>query len=71
MEQDSSSFPKSVVIKNIYVIGGNLVYTDKLLDNTIRMKDLGVAIPELAFERGNTQVGIHLKIERTRRLTVT
>jgi hypothetical protein len=26
------------------------------------MNDLGVAIPELAFEKGNTNAGIHLKV---------
>lgn len=59
---DSSAFPRSVLIRDIYVNGGKLAYTDLLINNTIRMNDLGVAIPELAFERGNTNAGIHLKI---------
>lgn len=62
VETETSSFPKSVLIKDIYIGGGLLTYTDLLLDNTIRMNDLGVAIPELAFERGNTNAGIHLKV---------
>lgn len=65
VEKKESSFPKSIVIKDIYVNGGKLVYTDLLLKNTIRMNDLGVAIPELAFEKGNTNAGIHLKIGDT------
>lgn len=60
--KETSSFPKSVVIRNILVKGGLLEYSDLLVNNTIRMKDLGVAIPELSFERGNTNAGIHLKI---------
>ena len=59
---DPSSFPKSVLIRDIYVNGGKLAYTDLQINNTILMNDLGVAIPELAFERGNTNAGIHLKI---------
>lgn len=61
-EKTPSSFPESVLVRNIYVDGGRLAYTDQQLNNTIRMNDLGVAIPELAFERGNTKAGIHLKI---------
>ena len=57
-----SSFPKSIILKNIYVRGGNLIYTDLQLKNTINMVDLGVAIPQLAFDQGNTDAGIHLKI---------
>ena len=57
-----SSFPKSIVIKNIYIRGGRLVYTDQQLHNTIKMNDLGVAIPELCLEQGNTNAGINLKI---------
>lgn len=62
VKKEPSSFPQSIVIKNIYIGEGKLVYTDLLLDNTIRMNDLGVAIPELAFEKGNTNAGIHLKV---------
>lgn len=62
VEADSTAFPQSVLIRNIYVNGGNLSYTDQILNHTIQMNDLGVAIPELAFERGNTNAGIHLKI---------
>ncbi|MDR3653062.1 MAG: DUF748 domain-containing protein [Paludibacter sp.] len=57
-----SSFPKSIVIRNIYFRGGTLVYTDQLLKNTIKMNDLGVSIPELSFGNGNTKGGVHLKI---------
>lgn len=60
--EEPSSFPKSVVIRNILVKGGLLEYSDLLVNNTIRMKDLGVAIPELSFEQGNTNAGIHLRI---------
>lgn len=60
--KDDHAFPKKISIDNILVYGGNLVYTDLLIDNTIRMKDLGVQIPHLAFERGNTLMGIQLKI---------
>ena len=58
----ASSFPKSIVIKNISISGGKFVYTDLELKNTIHLNDLGVDIPELAFEQGKTDAGIHLKI---------
>ena len=60
--EEPSSFPKSIIIHNIYVNKGKLVYTDMQLKNTIQMNDLGVAIPELSFDDGNTNAGIHLKI---------
>lgn len=59
---DINAFPKKISIDKILIYGGNLVYTDSLINNTIRMKDLGVQIPHLAFERGNTLMGIQLKI---------
>jgi hypothetical protein len=57
-----SSFPKSVVFKNIMISGGTLVYTDRQINNTLRMKELGVAVPELCLEQGNTKAGIRLKL---------
>jgi len=60
--KDNNSFPKKIVIDKILIYGGNLVYTDLLINNTIRMKDLGVQIPHLSFERGNTLMGVQLKI---------
>lgn len=57
-----SSFPKSIVLKNILIKGGELVYTDQQVQNTIRMNDLGVTIPELYLEGGNTKAGINLRI---------
>ena len=57
-----SSFSKSIVIQNIVMRGGRLIYTDQILKNTIRMKDLAVSIPEVRFEQGDTKAGIHLKI---------
>lgn len=59
---DKNAFPKKISIDKILIYGGNLVYTDSLINNTIRMKDLGVQIPHLSFERGNTLMGIQLKI---------
>ncbi len=66
---DPSSFPQSVRIRDIYVGGGRLTYSDLQLNNTIQMNDLGVAIPELAFERGNTNAGIQLKIGDSAKLS--
>lgn len=57
-----SEFPKSIIIKNIYMRGGRLIYTDQQLRNIIKMKDLGVAIPELRFGKGDTKGGVHLQI---------
>ncbi len=61
-DSTKSSFPKSIVLKNIFIKGGRIIYTDQQLHNTIKMNDLGVAIPELRFGQGNTNAGIHLKI---------
>lgn len=58
----SSSFPKLIVLKNIYIAQGKFVYTDQLLNHTMRFNELGVNIPELQFGSGNTNAGIHLKI---------
>lgn len=60
-----SEFPKSIVIKNIYMKGGKLIYTDEQLKNTIRMNDLAVAIPEIILGKGNTNGNLHLKIGDT------
>ncbi len=57
-----SDFPKSIILKNIYMRGGNLVYNDQVLKNIIELKEMGVSIPEVRFEQGNTNAGIHLKI---------
>ena len=57
-----SDFPRSIVLKNIYINGGKLVYTDKLLNNTLKFNDLGVSIPELQLGKGSTKAGIRLKI---------
>ena len=57
-----SEFPKSIVINNILMKGGRLIYTDQQLKNTIKMNDLGVAIPELRFGKGDTKGGVHLKL---------
>ena len=57
-----SSFPKSTTIRNILFRGGRLIYTDRLLKNTIDMNDLAVAIPVVSFGSGNTNGGFHLKI---------
>ncbi|MBB3186358.1 DUF748 domain-containing protein [Microbacter margulisiae] len=57
-----SSFPKAIILKNIFIKGGKIVYTDLQLHNTIKMNDLGVAIPEMRFGEGDTHAGIHLKI---------
>lgn len=62
VDKKESKFPKSILIQNIYIKGGELVYTDMLLKHTIKMNDLGVAIPELYFDHGNTNAGINLKI---------
>jgi len=61
-DTSKSSFPKSIVIKNILMKGGKLIYTDQQLKNTIKMSDLGLAIPEVSFGKGNTKGGLHLKI---------
>jgi len=60
--EKTSSFPKSIILQNIYIQKGKISYTDEQLNNTIMMNDLGIAIPELCFEEGNTKAGIHLKI---------
>lgn len=57
-----SSFPKTIVIKDINISDGVVTYTDLLLKNTIKMENLGVSIPKIAFNLGNTDAGIHLKI---------
>jgi hypothetical protein len=57
-----SSFPKSIVINNILFRKGKLIYKDLQLKNTIAMNELGVTIPQITFEQGNTNAGIHLKI---------
>ena len=57
-----SEFPKSIVIKNIFMKGGKLIYTDQQLKNTIKMNELGLAIPELSFGKGDTKGGVHLKV---------
>jgi len=62
VKKAKSSFPKSIVLKNIYVSGGKLIYSDLQLKNTITMNELGVSILKLAFDQGNTDAGIHLKI---------
>ncbi len=62
VKKSKSSFPKSIILKNIYIRGGKLVYKDLLLENTIRMNDMGVSIPKLTFEQGSTLAGINLKI---------
>jgi len=66
-----SSFPKLIVIKNIFIHGGELIYTDQQLKNTIRMNELGVTIPMLTFDQGNTNAGIHLKIGKKATLNST
>jgi hypothetical protein len=58
----ASSFPKTIIVQNIYIQKGKISYTDEDVNNTITMNDLGIAIPELCFEEGNTNAGIHLKI---------
>lgn len=60
--KEPSSFPKSIVINDIFIGGGKFIYSDLAIDNTIRLKDLGVTIPKLAFEQGQTDAGIKLKI---------
>ena len=57
-----SSFPKSIVINNILFRKGKLVYTDQQLKNTIAMNELGVTIPQITLDQGNTNAGIHLMI---------
>ena len=61
-DTSKSSFPKSIVIRNIFMKGGKLIYTDQQLKNTIKMNDLGLAIPEVSFGKGDTKGGLHLKI---------
>ena len=61
-DTSKSTFPKSIVIKNIFMKGGKLIYTDQELKNTIKMNDLGLAIPEVSFGKGDTKGGLHLKI---------
>lgn len=58
----ASSFPKTIVINNINIRRGKLIYTDLQLKNTIQMNELGVTIPQLTFDQGNTNAGIHMKI---------
>jgi hypothetical protein len=57
-----SSFPKSIVINNILFRKGRLIYKDLQLKNTIAMNELGVTIPQITLDQGNTNAGIHLKI---------
>jgi len=57
-----SDFPRSIILKNIYINGGKLVYSDKMLNNTLKFNDLGVSIPELQLGNGSTRAGIRLKI---------
>jgi uncharacterized protein involved in outer membrane biogenesis len=58
----NSSFPKSIVIRNINLHGGKLIYTDQQLKNTINMNELAVSIPEISFGKGDTKGGVHLKV---------
>ena len=60
--KSKSSFPKSIVINNILVRKGRLIYSDLQLKNTIAMNELGVTIPQITLDQGNTNAGIHLKI---------
>lgn len=62
VDTTKSTFSKSIVIRNIIMKGGRIVYTDQSLKNTIKMNDLAVSIPEIRFEQGDTRAGIHLKI---------
>lgn len=57
-----SDFPKSILLKNILIRGGRLVYDDQQLKNIIRMKDLGVAVPEIRLGSGNTNGNLHLRL---------
>lgn len=57
-----SDFPKSIILKDILIRGGKLVYDDQQLKNIIRMKDLGVAIPEIQLGNGNTNGNLHLRL---------
>jgi len=57
-----STFPKTIVINNIFVKGGRLIYSDLQLKNTIAMNELGVTIPQITLDQGNTNAGIHLMI---------
>ena len=61
-DTSKNEFPKSIVIKNILMRGGKLIYTDQQLNHTIQMNELGLAIPELSFGTGDTKGGVHLKI---------
>jgi len=62
VESSKSSFPKSVVIRDINLHGGILIYTDQQLKNSIKMNELAVSIPEISFGKGNTRGGVHLKV---------
>ena len=64
-KKKQSSFFKKIILQNIFIRGGKISYTDDVLKNTIIMNDLGIAIPELCFQEGNTKAGIHLKIGST------
>ena len=61
-DTSKSSFPKSIVIRNINLHGGKLIYTDQQLKNTINMNELALTIPEISFGKGNTKGGVHLKV---------
>jgi len=62
VDTSKSSFPKSIVIRNIDLHGGKLIYTDQQLKNTINMNELAVSIPEISFGKGDTKGGVHLKV---------
>ncbi len=59
---DPNAFPRKIILRNILLNGGRLVYTDQQLGNTIRLKNMGVSIPLLAFGGGRSNAGIKLKI---------
>ena len=61
-DTSKSSFPKSIVIRNINLHGGKLIYTDQQLKNTINMNELALTIPEISFGKGDTKGGVHLKV---------
>jgi len=61
-DEKKSSFPNQIILRKILLDRGRLVYTDQQLSNTIRLKNLAVSIPELAFGGGRTHAGIQFKI---------
>ena len=63
-KEEKSGMSWKIDLNNLAIVDGGARYTDLLLDNTIDLRQISLAVPSLVLGRGVTDAGLNLQLEQ-------